>query len=49
MIINDCVLDLENSMDLQPAATPWYDLSPIKNHGAVTTAKQITIGYEEIG
>ncbi len=38
MIINDVVLDLENSMDLEPAATPWYDLSRYKNHGAVTTA-----------
>ncbi len=38
LIINDVVLDLENSMDLEPAATPWYDLSRYKNHGAVTTA-----------
>ena len=36
MIINDCIIDLENSMDLEPAATPWYDLSRYKNEGAIT-------------
>ena len=36
MIINNCVLDLENSMDVEPAATPWYDLSRYKNHGTIT-------------
>lgn len=38
MIINDCVLDLENSMDLEPAATPWYDLSRYHTNGVVTGA-----------
>tara|TARA_Y100000310_G_scaffold246224_1_gene251405 strand:+ start:2717 stop:3400 length:684 start_codon:yes stop_codon:yes gene_type:complete len=38
MIINDCVLDLEASMDLEPAATPWIDTSRYENNGAVTNA-----------
>lgn len=38
MIINDCVLDLENSMDLEPAATPWIDRSRYENNGTVTGA-----------
>ncbi len=37
MIMNDCVLDLENSMDLEPAATPWYDRSRYKNNATITT------------
>lgn len=43
MIINDCVLDLEASMDLEPAATPWYDLSRYKNNGAVTAATWVQL------
>ena len=36
MIINDCVFDLENSMDIEPDAATWYDLSRYKNHGTIT-------------
>ena len=36
MIINDCVLDLENSMDLEPDAATWIDQSRYKNHGTIT-------------
>ena len=36
MIINDCVLDLENSIDLEPGAATWYDLSRYKNNGTIT-------------
>jgi len=38
MIINDCMLDLEASMDLEPAATPWYDMSRYHTNGVVTGA-----------
>ena len=43
MIINDCVLDLENSMDVEPGATPWYDLSHYKNHGTITGATWVQL------
>ena len=36
MIINDCVLDLENSVDLEPGAGTWLDQSRYRNNGTIT-------------
>ena len=36
MIINDCILNLENSMDIEPGAATWLDQSRYKNHGTIT-------------
>ena len=34
MIVRDCVLDLENSVDLEPGAAEVLDISRYRNHGA---------------
>ena len=36
MIINDCVLDLENSIDVEPGAATWIDQSRYKDNGTIT-------------
>ncbi len=36
MIINDCILDLENSMELEPDAATWIDQSRYKSNMTIT-------------
>lgn len=38
MIVRDCILDLENSVDLEPDALTLYDLSRYHSHGTMVGA-----------